>query len=177
MTRRRIHFIRTFSARFSARWSRQCFYHRLHEYFQLSGSQRCIWQGDPQLIYAHDVADLPLHDLSPVTDNMVTNVYGVPWIIGAKKGFPNFNEFSMENAFQITRKLEVTRSATHMALDVWHEPDVFHEHQQHLGVECWNSYNASYSNPVEIMVRDSMAMHVDQRRWDLLVYALQHGLH
>ena len=21
------------------------------------------------------------------------NVYGVPWIVGAKKGFPNFNEF------------------------------------------------------------------------------------
>ena len=43
---------------------------------------------------------------------MATNVYGVPWIIGAKKGFPNFNEFEMENIFQLTRKLQLTRPNT-----------------------------------------------------------------
>src|SRR5207249_1816287 len=39
------------------------------------------------------------------------NVYGVPWVIGAKKGFPNFNEFSLETAVQVSRKLELRRLA------------------------------------------------------------------
>ncbi|HKI69843.1 MAG TPA: hypothetical protein VKA67_09665, partial [Verrucomicrobiae bacterium] len=37
------------------------------------------------------------------------NVYGVPWVIGAKKGFPNFNEFALQSVSQITRKLEFTK--------------------------------------------------------------------
>ena len=48
--------------------------------------------------------------------NYPTNVYGVPWIIGAKKGFPNFNELAMENAFQLTRKLQVTRASTNASV-------------------------------------------------------------
>ena len=36
-------------------------------------------------------------------------VYGVPWILGAKKGLPNFNQFYMVNAAQVVRKLQVVR--------------------------------------------------------------------
>ncbi len=77
------------------------------------------------------------------------NVYGVPWIIGAKKGFPNFNKFNMESAFQLTRKLQVTRDSTN---DTYVDnPDTYHFNQMfnlsltnQFGVECWNSYTNGY---------------------------------
>ena len=71
---------------------------------------------DRQLALPIDVADLStLVDPLPLF-NYPTNVYGVPWIIGAKKGFPNFNELAMENAFQLTRKLQVTRTSTNASV-------------------------------------------------------------
>ena len=54
--------------------------------------------GDAQLAAPVDAASLPQGT------NMAVNVYGVPWIVGAKKGFPSFNAFSMENIFSLTRK-------------------------------------------------------------------------
>ncbi|MGH7952312.1 MAG: hypothetical protein ACREFE_10385 [Limisphaerales bacterium] len=84
------------------------------------------------------------------------NVYGVPWIIGAKKGFPNFNEFSMNTVVQMTRKLEIGRQSTNT-------PPVFTRTNQmyvfrinnSLGVECWNSYTNPYLNQVQIFVQDT----------------------
>ena len=72
--------------------------------------------GDPQLAIPYGIAgltDLSLNFPSntPIRDanNNLVNVYGVPWIIGAKKGFPNFNEFVQENIVGVTRRLQVTR--------------------------------------------------------------------
>ena len=88
------------------------------------------------------------------------NVYGVPWIIGAKKGFPNFNEFELENVFQLTRKLQLTRPNT--SVTYWQNPNAYVNSQQltitmtnMIGVECWNSYLADYTHPVLIQVKDS----------------------
>ena len=36
-------------------------------------------------------------------------VYGVPVVIGAKKGFPNFNELAMQTQVQVVRKLQFLR--------------------------------------------------------------------
>ncbi len=83
--------------------------------------------------------------------NMATNVYGVPWIIGAKKGFPNFNAFSMESIFSLTRKLQLTRPNT--TVNFYSNPTAYTFAQQltlgltnYLGVECWNSYHADYTD-------------------------------
>ena len=35
----------------------------------------------------------------PVID-LPVNVYGIPWIIGARKGLPNLNKLDVESAFQ-----------------------------------------------------------------------------
>ena len=91
--------------------------------------------------------------------NLAANVYGVPWIIAAKKGFPNFNAFVMENVFQITRKLQLTRPNT--TVTYWQNPNAYTNSQQLtismtnlFGVECWNSYLADYTNnPVRIIVK------------------------
>jgi len=94
-------------------------------------------------------------------NNMPTNVYGVPWIIGAKKGFPNFNAFTMETVFGITRKLQVTRGDTdHDSLSY---PPVPYTISQQLslgitnllGVEFWNSYRANHTNEIDVYVTDT----------------------
>jgi len=38
------------------------------------------------------------------------NVYGIPIILGAKKGFPNFNEFAVQTVADVTRKLELRKA-------------------------------------------------------------------
>lgn len=87
--------------------------------------------------------------------NVLENVYGVPWIIGAKKGLPNFNQFSLLNAVQITRKVQVTKP------NLTATPNQFHTNQMYvfsitnlLGCSLWNSYTNSYTNPVTIVAND-----------------------
>ncbi len=73
-------------------------------------------------------------------DSLV-NVYGVPWNIGAKKGFPNFNEFAMSSPFQLARKLEIERVSTtqrgmHGVMRMKHLVSLTNV----LGIELWHSY-------------------------------------
>ena len=122
--------------------------------------------GDPQLALPVNVADLLL-GASVVNYPNGVNVYGVPWIIGAKKGFPNFNEFSMENIVGVTRRLNFTRPTVNAASGA---PDLtnFRTNQMYtmcisnlLGVECWNSYTNNYvpvSGNLNIVVRDTLSM-------------------
>jgi hypothetical protein len=90
-------------------------------------------------------------------------VFGVPLIIGAKKGFPNFNEFFMENTFQLTRKLLVTRTDTNATVTL--NPSFFNYYEQfdlslsnHFGVEMWNSYRSNYTRPTDIYVTNYITM-------------------
>ena len=96
----------------------------------------------------------------PLGTNILANVYGVPWIIGAKKGFPNFNAFSVESAFQLVRKLQVIRNTNAIP-----QPDITWTNQMYLmnitnymGLSCWNSYRSNYPGPVDILVRCSSTM-------------------
>jgi hypothetical protein len=90
------------------------------------------------------------------------NIYGVPWIIGAKKGFPNFNEFSMENILSVTRRLQLTRTTNNIANST---PVITGTNQMYMlglsssiGIELWNSYAASYPNPVVIGMNENSAL-------------------
>ena len=89
----------------------------------------------------------------------VDNIYGVPWIVGAKKGFPNFNEFSMNNAVQITRKLQVKRAnySYPPQFSFTNEAYVFGIGSS-LGIEYWNSYTNSYNRPVQIVVNEKLSL-------------------
>jgi hypothetical protein len=117
--------------------------------------------GDPQLVMPVDAASLTNQSasLTPIKDvnNNLVNVYGVPWIIGAKKGFPNFNAFTLENVFKLTRKLQLTRPNT--SVSYMTSPGSYTVSQQLtlnlanlLDVECWNSYRADYTNAQQIQV-------------------------
>jgi hypothetical protein len=95
--------------------------------------------------------------------NVPVNVYGVPWIIGAKKGLPNFNEFAMENTLTITRRLQVTRPAINLPSSV--DLANFHTNQMYLmslsssiGIELWNSYVSNYSGNIVVGINESAIM-------------------
>jgi hypothetical protein len=110
-----------------------------------------------------DAATLSALSAHTNLNNQAVNVYGVPWIIGAKKGLPNFNEFEMGNTFQLTRKLSLTRPNT--TVNYASNPGAYAISQQltlaltnTFGIECWNSYRADYINPVVIRVTDANTM-------------------
>jgi len=90
------------------------------------------------------------------------NVFGVPLIIGAKKGFPNFNEFAMQTAFQLERKVQVTRTSTNAAIAPISSYTINQMFalslSNQLAVECWNSYAANYARPINIYANDYLSM-------------------
>ena len=95
--------------------------------------------------------------------NVLENVYGVPWIIGAKKGLPNFNEFAMENALTVTRRLLVTRPAINAANSV--DLANFHTNQMYMmslsssiGIELWNSYVSNYSGTIQVGINEAATL-------------------
>jgi hypothetical protein len=124
-----------------------------------SGLNTVSGAGDLQLALPYDIDYLLSFPANtPITDaNGFVNVYGVPWIIGAKKGFPNFNEFSMQDVMKVARKLQVTRPDTNSLPNATNQMYVFSVTNS-LGVEFWNSYTNSYSNQVQVVVNDNLTM-------------------
>jgi hypothetical protein len=116
-----------------------------------------------------DVNSLPVNKFTPPfpSQNLVSvnqnngNVYGVPWIIGAKKGFPNFNELSMQDVVKVTRKLQVTRPNTNSLPNATNQMYVI-SIANSMGVEFWNSYTNGYTNNtspnIQVVVNDNLTM-------------------
>jgi hypothetical protein len=84
--------------------------------------------------------------------------YGVPFVIGAKKGFPNFNEFTMQTDIQVTRKLQLVRAPALGSATGFSPP--FRTNQMYIlgisnlfAVEAWNSYIAPYAPPYKRPLR------------------------
>jgi hypothetical protein len=94
--------------------------------------------------------------------NYYGNVYGVPWIIGAKKGLPNFYQFYMNEVVQITRKLEVTRRSTNLSSSDYRSYDTNQMYvmsiTNNLGISFWNSYSNFYPNTLTVYASDWLSM-------------------
>ncbi len=80
-------------------------------------------------------------------------VYGVPAVVGAKKGLPNFKQFSMETMILLTRKLEFRRP------DANPTGPVNQTNQMLLlcisnvfGMEAWNPYSKPPAYPHNLQV-------------------------
>lgn len=77
-------------------------------------------------------------------------VTGIPLVIGARRGLPNFNEFSMQTVATVGRKLEVVKNSPNGSAIRTNQmytlgiSNVF-------GVEFWNSYQASYPRALTLM--------------------------
>jgi len=89
----------------------------------------------------------------------VPNAYGVPWILGARKGLPSFNEFAFQSVFQITRKLQITRPAKNSPISAYQTNQMYILGISNvLAAEFWNSYRSNHTRPVEIVVADRMSL-------------------
>ncbi|MBW8863374.1 MAG: hypothetical protein JF609_00310, partial [Verrucomicrobia bacterium] len=109
------------------------------------------------------------------------NVYGVPWIIGAKKDFPAFNRFVMRSDFQITRKLQVSRKKIESytsanAKDFETNQMIIMAITNHIGFSLWNSYQTNYippsGNALTVVVQDKANMVLSNQVKNLpVVYA------
>lgn len=75
------------------------------------------------------------------------NVYGQPAVVGAKKGYPNLNEWNSQTALRITRKLELVRSNTNSLPSVTNVMYLLGITNR-VGVEVWNSYTNTFSRPL-----------------------------
>jgi hypothetical protein len=80
-------------------------------------------------------------------------IWGIPLVIGAKKGFPNFNEFVRQTSVQISRKLEFRRAVGD------NNGPIIQTNQMYVlsisnafGIGAWNSYSASYPRALSISV-------------------------
>ena len=78
-------------------------------------------------------------------------VYGFPLVIGAKKGFPNFNALAIQTAVRATRKLQVSRPTTNSLPDDIRQIYLLGI-SNIITVSGWNSYSNVYPLGVQIIV-------------------------
>jgi len=91
--------------------------------------------------------------------NRTINMYGVPWVIGAKKGFPNFNEFSMDNPLTVSRKIQFTNTSASATGPPWITNQLFEfSITNSFGVEAWNSYTNLYGRSLHMIVSNELTI-------------------
>jgi uncharacterized protein DUF1565 len=90
-----------------------------------------------------------------VDEWLSTNPYGIPMIIAARKGFPNFNEIALETGIFVARQLELHRMNTNMPPYQTNEMYLIGISNL-VAVEAWNSYTQAFQGPLEIVVANHL---------------------
>ncbi len=93
------------------------------------------------------------HRVSTLAAWLDSNPHGLPLVIAARKGFPNFNEFTLRSDILMQRKLEVTRSSAAQGTrpngtNVMYLLGV----SNYFGVEAWNSISQPYPRAITVTV-------------------------
>jgi hypothetical protein len=83
--------------------------------------------------------------LNPTTTNQF--VYGAPVLIGARKGFPNFNEYVFQPIAQVQRKLQFEKRPGSIATT---NQAFFLGVSNVIALEAWNSYGTNYPRDIII---------------------------
>jgi hypothetical protein len=113
-----------------------------------------------------ELALVPLVGTPPLPTDV--NVYGVPWVIGAKKGLPNFNEYAMQPVFQVTRKLEIRRRSLSAPQSRWTTNLMYVVGvSNYVGAEAWNSYRTNLNRAVDVIVANEMSMALTNNFWQV----------
>lgn len=90
---------------------------------------------------------------------LASNPYGIPMIVAARKGIPNFNEFSSQTAVLAARRLEFRRRDTNSWPYQTNEMYLIGISNV-LGLEAWNSFTQAYNGPLEIMIGNQLTISV-----------------
>jgi hypothetical protein len=85
-------------------------------------------------------------------------VYDVPFLIGAKKGFPNFNEYAMLNAAQVSRRAEVVKRSLVDRAPWQTNLSYLVTVSNRFGMEFWNSYETDYQRPLRLRAQGDVRM-------------------
>jgi hypothetical protein len=96
------------------------------------------------------------------------NVFDVPWIIGAKNGFPNFNEFAMQSVARVTRRLQLRKPTPSSRLTSTNQMFLVGISNV-MAVELWNPYPSNYSRAVDIFVACDLRTelsYTNDSKWD-----------
>ncbi|HEV2319643.1 MAG TPA: hypothetical protein VGV18_07830, partial [Verrucomicrobiae bacterium] len=99
--------------------------------------------------------------LSGVTNN----IYGFPWVIGVKKGLPNFNGLELDTCFFIERLLQFNRNNnTPDPGSTFPYGRIYTTNQMYvmgisnsLVMDDWNSYANNYQDPVTVVAQDDFS--------------------
>jgi hypothetical protein len=92
--------------------------------------------------------------LDPVDKNEPM-VAGIPLVMGARKGLPNFNEFGMQTLVQVTRKLQFLKDRATGPVVLTNQM-YFLSISNAFGLEAWNSYTSSYPHDLHMVVAVDM---------------------
>ncbi|MFO1501832.1 MAG: hypothetical protein U1G07_26230, partial [Verrucomicrobiota bacterium] len=87
---------------------------------------------------------------TPAT-NLQVNLYGVPIVIGAKKGYPNFNKLVVQTMAEVSRRLQFVKAnpgARPNQTNQMYEIGVTNR----FGIEGWNSYTNNFNRNVHLQV-------------------------
>ena len=78
-------------------------------------------------------------------------VSGIPLVIGARKGFPNFNEFSMQTQVLVSRLLEFRRAPADSNGPVVETNQMYAVGvSDNFGLEAWNSYLTAFPRELQL---------------------------
>ncbi|MCI0747723.1 MAG: hypothetical protein L0Y58_20140, partial [Verrucomicrobia subdivision 3 bacterium] len=98
-------------------------------------------------------------------------VYGIPVLLGARKGFPAFNEYFLRNVVQVERKIQITKtpssSAGGSSTAITNQMFLIGVSNV-VGLEAWNSYTNDYPRELTMLaaVDISLTLTNDQGgRW------------
>ena len=124
--------------------------------------QEPLTNGSPIFTTPTEVTDTRVpFGLSGITNN----IYGIPWVIGVKKGLPNFNAFELDNCFFIERRLQFNRNNATPSSGTFPYGRVYTTNQMYIigisnafAIDDWNSYAEDYTNPVTIVAQDSLSV-------------------
>jgi hypothetical protein len=102
-------------------------------------------------------------DRQALADDFVrsnANVFGQPIVIGAKKGYPNFNEFALQTTVQIKRLVELRKRSPLDRVASQTNQMLVVSISNLFGVEAWNSYDQIFMRPLRLLVTNRITVAV-----------------
>jgi len=97
----------------------------------------------------------PLATPAYPTERQEPLVSGMPLVIGAKKGFPNFNEFAMQTYVYLSRLIEFRRASINGPVTQTNLMYVL-TLTNTFGLEAWNSYSNAYPRNLQLVAAADM---------------------
>jgi len=99
----------------------------------------------------------PFYDMPTAASILVANptltnfnIWGVPWVVGANQGLPQFYQYSYQNSVLFERKLLFARAIVNGAPDTNHPPAFTNQFycmciSNNFGMDAWNPYPTPFT--------------------------------